>query len=198
MRVAALIVLVGLVVALAPDHAAGDRSVLPQLVQHDTAVGDFEQRRRLPELERAIVSRGRFAYSEAHGLLWLIEEPVASRLVIDAQGVHQDGEPVRGGAAIEAIRPLFESLFSGDLAPLERDFTVTREDADAGGWRLTLQPRDGQLARALDRIVMEGAETPRRLAIHASDGGRTELAFTDVTHPDRLDEALIQAFDRAR
>ncbi len=190
-------ILIALVVMFAPAPAIGDADKLPELVEHETAVGQFVQRRQLPELERPIVSRGRFAYSARRGLLWLIEEPVESRLVIDAEGVHQDGEPVRGSGAFEAIRPLFESLFSGDLAPLERDFLVTREDADEG-WRLALSPRDGRLARALEGITIEGADTPRRLVIEASDGSRTELEFTDVRHPERLDEALIQAFDRAR
>ncbi len=188
--------LVALLALFVPAPVIGGGAELPELVQHETAVGRFVQRRQLPELERPIVSRGRFAYSAGRGLLWLIEAPIESRLVIDAEGVHQDGEPVRGSGAFEAIRPLFESLFSGDLAPLGRDFTVTRENADAG-WRLVLSPRDGRLAGALDRITIEGADTPRHLMIAASDGSRTELEFTDVTHPERLDEALIQAFDRA-
>jgi hypothetical protein len=190
-------ILIALLLLCAPPVAIGDTGELPELVQHETAVGRFVQRRQLPELERPIVSRGRFVYSAGRGLLWLIEEPVESRLVIDAEGVYQDGKPVRGGGAFEAIRPLFESLFSGDFGPLERDFSITREDAGER-WRLELRPRDGQLARALDRITIEGIDTPLRLVIAASDGGRTELEFTDVTHPERLDEALIQAFDRAR
>ncbi len=189
-------ILIVLLVLFAPAPAIGGSAELPELVQHETAVGRFVQRRQLPELERPIVSRGRFAYSAERGLLWLIEAPIESRLVIDAEGVRQDGEPVRGSAAFEAIRPLFESLFSGDLGPLERDFTVSREDAGQD-WRLVLSPRDGRLARALDRITIEGADTPRRVVIEASDGSRTELEFTDITHPERLDEALIQAFDRA-
>lgn len=192
-----VVILIALLVLFVPAPAIADTGELPELVQHETAVGQFVQRRRLPELERPIVSRGRFAYAAGRGLLWLVEEPVESRLVIDADGVHQDGAPVRGSGAFEAIRPLFESLFSGDLAPLERDFLVTREDVEPG-WRLALRPRDGRLARALDGITIEGAETPRRLVIEASDGSRTALEFTDITHPERLDEALIQAFDRAR
>lgn len=194
MRGAILIALLGL---FAPVPAVSEAVELPELVRHETTTGEFVQRRRLPELERPIVSRGRFAYSAGRGLLWLIEAPIESRLVVDAQGVYQDGEPVRGSGAFEAIRPLFESLFSGDLGALEREFEVIREDAGAG-WRLALSPSDGRLARAVERITIEGAGTPRRLVIAASDGSRTVLEFTDVTHPERLDEALIRAFDRAR
>lgn len=188
--------MIALLVLFVPAPAIGDTGKLPRLVQHESVVGRFVQRRQLPELERPIVSRGRFAYSAGRGLLWLIKEPIESRLVIDAEGVYQDGEPVRESGAFEAIRPLFESLFSGDLAPLERDFAVTREDAGEG-WRLVLTPRDGRLARALERVIIEGAGIPRRVVIETSDGGSTELEFTDVNHPERLDEALIQAFDRA-
>lgn len=190
-------ILIALLVLFAPAPAVSAAGDLPELVQRETAVGRFVQRRQLPELERPIVSRGRFAYSAGRGLLWLIEEPVESHLVIDSEGVYQDGEPIRGSGAFGAIRPLFESLFSGDLAPLQRDFGVTRE-AGGAGWRLLLTPRDDRLAEALDRIIIEGADTPRRLVIEASDGSRTEMEFEDVTHPERLDEALIQAFDRAR
>lgn len=186
-----------LAVGAVPALAASDGDVLPELVRHDAAVGRFTQQRRLPELERPIESSGRFAYADERGLLWQVREPVASNLVIDADGVFRDGERVRDSQALAAIRPLFAGLFGGDLEGLERDFTVSRTDVDSG-WRLVLEPRDAGLARALERLVIAGDAEPTRLVIESADGGRTELHFHDIAHPDTLDEDLLRAFDRAR
>ena len=185
-----------LLAAWTTPSAASD-APLPALARAEIAVGRFTQQRRLPELERPIVSRGRFAYHAERGLLWHVEEPVESVLLIDADGVYQDGQRVEGGRALAAVRPVFRGLFGGDLDALERHFALERRAAD-NGWRLRLLPRDETLAAAVESIVITGADAPTGLVIRAADGGRTELEFRDVSHPDRLGPELRRAFDRAR
>lgn len=178
--------------------APGAGTALPEgLGGHDTAVGAFVQRRHVPDLERPLESRGRFAYHADRGLLWQVEEPVESVLVIDGTGVYQDGRRVGGTGGLAAVAPIFRGLFGGEPARLARHFRVTREDA-ASGWRLRLEPRDAGMAEAIASITITGDTDPDGLVIAAADGSRTEIVFADVAHPARLEPSVLRAFDRAR
>lgn len=188
----------GVLLALClPPLAAAAGPSLPELPEHDVAVGEFVQRRHVPDVEITIESSGRFAYDADRGLLWEVREPVASRLVIDATGAYQDGRRVAAGGPLAAVRPIFGGLFGGDRAGLERRFAIDREPG-GDGWQVILRPRQGSLAAAIDSIVIAGDTHPRRLVIAASDGSRTEILFRGVEHPPRLDQATLRAFDLAR
>ena len=182
---------------IAPSGIAADATSLPELNAHDIVVGRFIQRRHLPQLERPIASSGRFAYERGRGLLWQVTEPIASSLVIAADGVFQDGEPVEGAGALRAVAPVFGALFAGESDRLGRHFEVDREATETG-WRLQLRPRDATLAAAIERIVVAGQSGPDSLVLIGANGGRTELAFDDIRYPARLDEDLRRAFGRGR
>ena len=184
-------------VAIAPPAGADDDGPLPALTAHEIVVGRFTQQRHLPQLERAIASRGRFAYDRGRGLLWQVTEPIASILVIAEDGVFQDGEPVDGAAPLRAVAPVFGALFAGESSRLQGHFAIDRERTDTG-WRLHLTPRDRTLGAAIERIVIAGQAEPRTLQLIGADGGRTELAFDDIQYPAQLDEDLRRAFGRGR
>jgi hypothetical protein len=50
----------------------------------------------------------------------------------------------------------FRALLEGKLTPLQRDFDITLQE-DAAHWRLTLKPKDKDLARHLARIDVHGS-----------------------------------------
>mgnify|MGYP006282811229 CR=1 FL=1 len=186
-----------LLLLVALSAPASEPRLLPELRSHEIAAGAFTQRRELPDLERAIESRGRFVYHRERGLYWAVEAPVASELVIDATGVYQQGERVEGAGALAAVRPLFRGLFGGELENLREDFRIERL-APESGWEVVLTPRGGALAGAIERIVLAGGERPRRVMIAAADGSRTVLEFSEVDYPSRAGEAARRAFDRVR
>jgi hypothetical protein len=199
--------LVGFLCALGLSaHAAAARTPggLPELARHDTAVGAFTQRRQLPELDRAIESSGRFAYSRERGLVWQVREPVESRLVITDAGIYQDGEPVSASGAMRAVEPIFRGLFGGEVDGLRRHFRVETANTDeastgeASRWRLRLAPESDPLARAIARVELAGAAEPASLLLVGADGGRTAITFRDIRHPERLAAPLRQALARAQ
>ena len=178
------------------DHNPPADSVLPELDAHDITRGEFTQTRRLPELSRPLRSSGRFVHDVDHGIIWQVLEPAPSTLVITPRGLYQDGEHHSGANPMTTLRPVFRALFSGDMARLEDHFEVTAGEAGEG-WTLELKPRDSSLAAALQKIILSGDDYPQQVVIKDGDGGRTELRFAAIEHPDTLDEQSQQAFERA-
>lgn len=184
---------------LLPAMAAAQEApaALPDLDAHDITRGEFTQRRRLPELNRPLVSNGRFVHDTERGILWEVLEPAPSTLVIAPRGVYQNGQRHGAGNPVAALRPVFRALFSGDMRSLHDYFEVSERTTDSG-WRLELRPRDDTLASALESITLHGDEFPREVVIHDTEGGVTELRFSAIEYPDSLEPSEKRAFDRGR
>ncbi len=191
----ATLALLGLLLAAVGSPRGGGDALVPTLTRHTITVGEFTQERHIADLERPVRSSGRFVYHADRGVLWVVESPVASRLVIDSSGVYQDGERVAGRGVLAAIRPLFGALFGGDRAALEQRFRIERTQQGAG-WALRLIPKGAALARAIDAIEITGEERPRSVTLRGADGSRTVLTFDAIAHPESLTPASRRAFDR--
>ena len=78
---------------------------------------------------------------------------------------------------IESIR----ATLAGDLPALERLFTIDF----AGGiarWRLTLTPRDAQVAKTVSRVIIDGMnDTLTTVEIIETDGDRSLMTLRE--HP---------------
>ncbi len=176
--------------------AAGDTDIpLPELDAHDITRGEFTQIRQLPELTRPLRSSGRFVHDVDRGILWQVDEPAPSTLVITPGGLYRNGERQSGASPMTTLRPVFRALFSGDMARLQDHFEVTTKAVDVG-WELELSPRDSSLADALASITLSGDAYPHKVMIKEGEGGRTELRFAAIEHPETLDEQTQQVFER--
>lgn len=182
-----------LLAAVAVPAAVAGTPLLPALSEHEIATGEFTQRRYLPALTRPIVSHGRFVYHADKGLLWAVREPVASRLVIDERGVRRNGKRVEAGAVLTMVRPIFRGVFGGQTDVLRRHFRIERETA-GDRWRLRLKPKGEDPTVGIAAIVITGGATPRHLLVRIAGGGRIELTFDNITHPEHLGDSAARAF----
>jgi hypothetical protein len=86
--------------------------------------------------------------------------------------------------AYPTLVPFIESIratLAGDLPSLERLFTVDFAGTMAH-WRLTLAPRDAQVAKAVSRVTIEGTnDMLTTLEIVETDGDRSLMTLR--THP---------------
>lgn len=142
----------------------------------------FVEQRSFGALEGALESRGHLVYRPGY-LEKSTEWPQAERLEVDGQRIvitagNDAPRVVDMGMApqlavfIEAIRgPL-----SGDLGALRRAFSCVVSGA-AGGWALTLVPRDG--SRVLRSVRIEGrAAEVSRIAVVQGNGDRSVMVIS--------------------
>jgi hypothetical protein len=136
----------------------------------------FREEKHLAALTVPLHSIGRLIYRRPGHLEKLTDAPLAESLVVDGNRLTLNlanevprvidlGSQPELGVLVEAMRgPL-----SGDLAALQRAFTVTIQGSRAA-WRLDLVPADPRAARLLRtvRIGGSGAEMREVMVIQAN------------------------------
>ena len=151
----------------------------------------FVQTRTVPDFDTPIVSHGNMSYDAAHGFHWEITQPYHYLFEMNGKQAHEqlpdgtqrdlDPDQTPWLAAVEHI---FISALSGDRSQLQAYFSVVEKPA-AQGRDLTLTPKPGPIAQAIDRIEVEESAPgqPRHLQIFESSGGHMDIRFTPSASP---------------
>jgi hypothetical protein len=167
--------------AAAPDDALL-RQVLAGLGRHAAVRADFEQTRSNPALARPQVSRGRLLFVLGHGMLWQTQSPYAETLAFtgrQAARIDERGQPhpLRDARGVSQISQMLQSMLSGHLDEVLRQFDVTASGTPAQ-WTLRFTPKQARVARVLGRIELSGDAFLEGIRIAMRDGGGTDIRFS--------------------
>jgi hypothetical protein len=143
----------------------------------------FVEQHVLKLLKRPAESYGELSYDAPDRLEKRTIEPKAETLTLAGDVL----TVARGGRthtldlkAYPTLVPFIESIratLAGDLPTLERLFTVDFAGSIAH-WRLTLTPRDAQVAKAVSRVTIEGTgDTLTTVEITETDGDRSLMTL---------------------
>lgn len=186
-RMLACLVLLG---AIATSHSQAQSLSQADLARiltpTDELQGQFEQDKYLTILPRPLHSSGQFHYQRQQGLEWIIEQPIASKVMISEHGISQTqgGEVVwqsdANSAQTATVANLLAAIFAGDLATLQATFAITgTQVSETNGWDLQLTPKSDVLMSFFSRIDMTGTMTGtthlQGLTLHEPKGDRTEI-----------------------
>jgi hypothetical protein len=153
--------------------------VSSRLSIHDSLSGRFRQSKQLSFMEGSIVSSGSFALSTAHGLSWLVEEPLRSEMTVRQSQVMLDGKKIqdRGVGHLRAM--IMQAFMDGDLLAVQDDFSVSGELLDQQ-WRLRLEPKSIKLRAVLSHVELRGNEFLEEISIVELNETRTLIEFSEV------------------
>jgi Outer membrane lipoprotein carrier protein LolA-like len=143
----------------------------------------FVEQHFLKLLKHPAESFGELTYDAPDRLEKRTIEPKAETLTLTGDVL----TVVRGGRtrtlelkAYPTLVPLIESIratLAGDLPTLERLFTVDFA-GNIARWRLTLTPRDPQVAKAVSRVTIDGTgDTLTTVEIVETDGDRSLMTL---------------------
>lgn len=189
--------ILALLMSAASAQAALRDDIAANLKQHKITRGIFNQQKTLPILSQPLVSSGRFLYDAEQGVLWYVEHPVNSKVVINAKGIFADGALLAGGSGGAMLQNIFKGLLSGDLQNLQTQFDI-REEGNRKQWRMLLTPRSQPLSAAISSIELSGGEDAQQLTINEKQGSVTRLALSQHEHPVQLSASELQEFTNAR
>ena len=166
--------------AATPDGALLQQ-VLAELGRHQAVRADFVQTRANPALAQPQVSRGQLLFVLGHGMLWQTRSPYAETLAltgkhaarIDAQG---DAHPMRDARGVDRISQMLQSMLSGKLDEVLRQFDVAASGTPAR-WTLRFTPKQERVARVLGSITLDGDAFLEGIRIAMHDGGSTDIRF---------------------
>lgn len=165
----------------AAGSAALDRWLERQAVL-ETWSARVEQTRTLKSLARPLVSEGQVWFAQPNRFRWELGDPprtIAVRagdgLVVAYPRLGQVERYAYGEQEDPALRQalaLLEVGLPADPEAFHARYELLEAERDGSAWRFTLQPRETQARRLLERVVLEiSAEDSRLLA--------TELDFPD-------------------
>lgn len=149
--------------------------------------GQFQQEKKLPFMQQALVSTGSFYMLDEHCLVWRVDSPAASTMVVDEGRVSLDGEAVNDRGIGRMIAMLIHGVTSGDMAQLSDQFSIESRE-NRNGWTLTLTPKTLLVEQAIEQIEVRGDKEVERVNILEPAGSQTIITFSGVEAFDALDD----------
>jgi outer membrane lipoprotein-sorting protein len=174
--------------ALANAAAGFDVGSLMELLRSQKpGKATFTETKHIAILDRPVESTGELVFTPPDRLEKRSTGLNAERMVVDREtlSIERGGrkqvlslrEHPQVGVFVESIR----GTLAGDRSALEKTYTLALE-GDAQRWRLTLVPRDKQLAGIVRRVLISGTQAQvRRIEIEQADGDSSVMVITPVT-----------------
>ena len=163
-----------------------------RLVQHAQWSTDFAQLNHLKALRIPLQSQGTLYVSQNSGLVWQVNTPVSSRVVLTDDGVNLGTGVV---SASQMTASLLRSVLIGQFDQLNAQFTLSG-CADESGWQIQLLPKETFLQQRIQSIEIQGESSIDRLVVLQSGGNKLEVTFDQPMPvnalPIDIDEALSQ------
>lgn len=163
--------------AIAAASDSGDPPALGTEADAQVLRGTFVQHKHLAQLEHALVSSGHYVVARGRGLLWQVEKPVHSTLVITPKALTErsNGQQTahisaRQQPALGAVASILLAVFQGNTGQLSRYFDIHRASDDAAEDKLTLTPRTDAVRRFIKRLTIRGGDTIRHIRIDQPGG----------------------------
>jgi len=163
--------------------------------------GNFEQRRTIQRLRRALVSSGTFLISAGDGMVWQTMQPFPSTLILGRDSIVQTmplGQKIRipgtGNEAFLGFTEAIESVFSGNPGALQRRFDIYFQ-GEVSAWVLGLLPKEGAMRRAVQGILLSGGETIRSITLSQENGDTVRYVLSDQTFGETLSGEERAFFD---
>lgn len=158
--------------------------------------GHFEQRKSIRILANPLLATGEFSVVRNQGVIWNMQQPMASQLIISAKGI--EGADIGDNRAMGYIGKILNQLLSGDIAVLEQQFTINIVQQDEQGWAITLLPRSSLFAKAIRQIDLSGQQHIHHLLLHEASGDKTEVNFTALVESESVPDHIAHVFNQKR
>jgi hypothetical protein len=196
-----------LLTALLPNAVwcATSAELITRLAKPAPATVEFSELRYSPMLKQPLRVQGTLRYLGPQQLEREVMAPHRELTRIDAHAVRIEREGAKPRTvALQRVPELrvllnsFTALLTGDAAALERDFTIASAEAN-GGWRITLQPRDGRLQRRVPELRIEGREAQLRcFTLLDARGGANLMLIGEAIQaaPQTTERAQLEEYCR--
>jgi hypothetical protein len=192
--------------AIAVAHAAeiDGAALLARLARPAPERTGFVEIRYSSLLAEPLVATGELEHREDGALVRHVTDPYRETTVLRGENVTVDreGEKPRSfsldrAPALRGLMASFGALLTGDLAMLERYFTMT-VGGDEAVWWIELSPRDDKLARKLAAIRVDGERDRSRCFTLSEPDGDASVIVVGVEAatglPPSLERQSLQAW----
>ena len=158
-----------------------------QLTTQKLIRGDFKQSKNLQMFNQPLISDGSFLLSQQQGLIWTQNNPFPVSLVLAKDKLRQQfaGQPAEiveasDNPMVFYFSHLFLSLFKGDLASLDNQFSMTLTGDLQNTWLLHLTPKTSPLNKVFKEIDIKGSAQIQELSLVELNGDSSVIEFSHI------------------
>jgi len=171
---------------------ACDVEKISSLITNERINAKFEQIKEIEVLSKPLRSYGFMWMSETNNLVWQVNKPIKSTMVINAQGMSQYDRYDKKLAkqkmmSMEGVSSIFLNLAKGDLKELEKEFDMNW-DCQSEEWQVTLKPKENKIADFLSTLSISGSNRIEKLSYTEVRGDITHITLTQQS--DKLKASL--------
>ena len=185
--------------AAPPPEAASLLAALAHPVPTQTV---FFERRQSPLLAQPLLFSGELQRPAVGTLVKRIRVPyvettqiAGEKVIVEREGERARRFSLRRAPELRALMASIEAVLGGDLALLEKHYTLRMDGSDAA-WTLHLAPRDKRLAKRVTSMRFLGGGTQLRcmdLVLAGDETSRTWLADTATPAANAANETARDA-----
>lgn len=174
-----------------------------QLATQKVVRGDFTQSKKLQIFNDPLISNGSFLLSHQQGLIWNQNNPFPVSIVLAKDKLRQQFSG-QSAEIIEAsdnpmvfyFSHLFLSLFKGDLASLDNQFSMSLTGNLESSWSLHLKPKGSPLNNVFNTIDIQGRKQITNLTLIELNGDSSTIEFSNINqHETLLSDQEKNAFE---
>jgi hypothetical protein len=154
-----------------------------RLDKHPQLRANYVQTRRMADVQRPQVARGRMLVWGRDGVIWEIDKPFRAAYVLREEQTIQiaaDGRQTVRRAEDDAVSArvgrVLNAVVHGDTRALEQWFNIGAR-MEGGRWSIALTPRQGPMASFLKSMQISGGEFVEAVGIEETGGDTTQIEF---------------------
>ncbi len=147
----------------------------------------FQQKRTLTSLNRELISSGRVTITPS-GLTQETLVPRYSWIRFDSHGVYTKRDSLSNekinddnNSVSTIMNTIFSILFAGDIAAISSQFELQYDESEKS-WSLSLFPKERDLSRMIQSIILTGEAELQSIKIILNSGDSTLLSFAKVPY----------------
>jgi hypothetical protein len=158
-----------------------------QLTIQKVIRGDFSQVKTLQIFNQPLLSNGSFLLSHEQGLVWTQKDPFSVSIVLAKNKLRQQFEGQQAEVIEASDNPmvfyfshLFLSLFKGEIASLQDQFSMVLVGDIKNTWVLILTPKASPLNKVFKKIEIRGQEQIEALLLIELNDDTSLIEFSNI------------------
>jgi len=166
----------------------GLNAVLQQLQKNKLLRSEFKQARHLKILSRPLLSEGRLSYFSGKGIIWEIQKPVKSKIIISQNKITEinPGNAPVSRPNIGGIYTVLDALLNGNEIFINKNFAIDYSGSTED-WRIELTPKFAPLNKAFETIEMHGDHQIQRITLIDYNQDSTVITLNTIqTEPQSI------------
>ncbi|WKD49938.1 LolA family protein [Microbulbifer spongiae] len=155
-------------------------------------IGNFSQKKTIPQLPRPLISKGVVAVSDDLGISWRIESPVSSHRIFwnpdNNNGKGSSTDPIDN----QITYPLLQ-IIKGNFSSLN-DLFYLNAQIEQEYWRVSLIPKQKSFREIITSLEISGNHHVRKIIIAETNRAITELEISDFYSINQEKEKFLAEF----